>query len=301
MRAGQATDRARFYFLMREVNLDAMTTPQQPEQPEQVKQALQAQVSVPTKRLVLGSSSPRRRDLLSKLGLPFEIMSPDVDESVLPRELPRKYVIRMAESKAKATLEQVLSASNSKATEQVNLAIADATAQVPHSQNLMGDLSALSSAIVSAITTATASLPSEEVVVIGADTIVVCQGEIIGKPKNREDAKRIITKLSGHVHEVMTAVAIKSTSGAKFTIFESTKVTFARLTPELIDTYVASGECDDKSGAYALQGLGAMLIESVKGSVSSVVGLPLCQVRMALERCGFFPKTVDVATVSPSA
>lgn len=139
-------------------------------------------------------------------------------------------------------------------------------------------------------------------VVLAADTIVVCRDEILGKPRNREDAKRILRTLSGKTHEVLTAVAIRlrdslSNGHAELIpgqdLLVKTRVTFAPLTEELIDTYVASGECDDKSGAYAVQGVGAMFIEKVEGSVSSVVGLPVCQVRDMLSKFGFYPQTVN--------
>lgn len=128
--------------------------------------------------------------------------------------------------------------------------------------------------------------------VLAADTIVVCDDQILGKPVDRKDAKRILSMLSGRTHEVMTAVCI--TKGKKESlIFESTKVTFAKLSKKLINTYVESGECDDKSGAYAVQGIGAMFIQKVEGSVSSVVGLPVCQVREALAHFGVNVKPVE--------
>ncbi len=128
-------------------------------------------------------------------------------------------------------------------------------------------------------------------IVLAADTAVVCKDVIIGKPEDREDAKRIIRMLSGNTHQVMTGVCIIK-DGVERHIFESSAVTFAKLDEELIDIYVASGECDDKSGAYAVQGIGAMFIEKVEGSVSSVVGLPVCQVREALAEFGLKPRTV---------
>lgn len=129
-------------------------------------------------------------------------------------------------------------------------------------------------------------------VVLAADTIVVVDQQILGKPVDREDAKRILRTLSGKTHQVMTSVFIcRHDEMQQFT--EITKVTFAQLDEELIATYVASGECDDKSGAYAVQGIGAMLIEKVEGSVSSVVGLPICQVRKVLATFGIYPRTVQ--------
>ena len=188
--------------------------------------------------LILASSSPRRKDFITKLGLNFQIVKPDADETVLVGESASDYVKRMANEKA----------------------------------NIV------------------AALHSNDIV-LAADTIVVCDNRILGKPVNREDAKNILRLLSGRTHEVMTAVCIIK-GDEKIEIFEVTKVTFAPLTEELIDTYVASGECDDKSGAYAVQGIGAMLIQKVEGSVSSVVGLPICQVRCALEKLGLKARTV---------
>lgn len=188
--------------------------------------------------LILASSSPRRKDFITKLGLNFQIVKPDADETVLVGESASDYVKRMANEKA----------------------------------NIV------------------AALHSNDIV-LAADTIVVCDNRILGKPVNREDAKNILSLLSGRTHEVMTAVCIIK-GDEEIEIFEVTKVTFAPLTEELIDTYVASGECDDKSGAYAVQGIGAMLIQKVEGSVSSVVGLPICQVRCALEKLGLKARTV---------
>lgn len=190
--------------------------------------------------LILASSSPRRKDFVSKLGLSFDIVVPDIDESVAQGESARNYVKRMAYQKASL---------------------------VAHSYH--------------------------QKIVLAADTIVVCDDVIVGKPVNREDAKRILRMLSGRTHEVMTAVCIKHADKC-CQFLEVAEVTFAPLSEELIDTYVASGECDDKSGAYAVQGIGAMLIERVCGSVSTVVGLPICQVRCALEDFGLKVRTVSV-------
>ncbi len=131
-------------------------------------------------------------------------------------------------------------------------------------------------------------------VVLSADTVVVIDNEILGKPSDRADAKAMIKKLSGRTHEVFTAVCVCQGSRCE-QIMEITKVTFAPLSDELIDLYAASGECDDKSGSYALQGIAAMLIEKVEGSVSSVVGLPACQTRELLQKFGINPGPVSAA------
>ena len=128
-------------------------------------------------------------------------------------------------------------------------------------------------------------------VVLAADTIVVCGNEILGKPQDRDDALKMILKLSGKTHQVYTAVCIVGPQG-KEEFVTVTDVTFSSFDEKLARIYVDSGESDDKSGSYALQGIAAMLIEKVNGSVSSVVGLPACQTREALERFSIFPRTV---------
>lgn len=131
-------------------------------------------------------------------------------------------------------------------------------------------------------------------VVLSADTVVVIDNEILGKPRDRADAKAMIKKLSGRTHEVYTAVCVCQGRRCE-QIMEVTKVTFATLSDELVELYVASGECDDKSGSYSVQGIAAMLIEKVEGSVSSVVGLPACQTRELLHKFGINPGPVSVA------
>lgn len=132
-----------------------------------------------------------------------------------------------------------------------------------------------------------------DAVVIGADTVIALEGHILGKPKDREDALNMILSLSGKRHEVHTAVCVRD-SDRKFIVQTVTHVTFAKISKALAQIYVDSGECDDKSGSYALQGIGAMLIEKVEGSVSSVVGMPASQTRELLEKFGIYPKAVKV-------
>ena len=111
-------------------------------------------------------------------------------------------------------------------------------------------------------------------VIISADTIVVIDGEILGKPSDREDAVRMLKKLSGRAHEVITGLAVH---GRKFHVKAvHTLVRFRELTDNEISAYVMTGECDDKAGAYAVQGKGSLLIEGINGDYYNVVGLPLC-------------------------
>jgi septum formation protein len=120
-------------------------------------------------------------------------------------------------------------------------------------------------------------------VVLAADTIVVVDREIFGKPVDRGDAARMLRALSNRDHAVLTAVAV-ARDGELREHVESTRVTFAILTPAEVDWYVASGEADDKAGGYAIQGLGARFIPRIEGSYSNVVGLPVAAVHRMLEK-----------------
>ena len=190
-------------------------------------------------RIVLASASPRRKQYLSYLGLPFEVVVPDVDESTVDGESPRQLVMRLSKLKAKAVSQR---------------------------------------------------LSDSEAVIIAADTVVAYKGQVLGKPQNDDDAFNMIKMLQGDTHEVYTGCTIlKGDRISNFAV--STKVTFASLDDELIRTYVNSGESRDKAGSYALQGIAAMLIQKVEGSVSTVVGLPICEVREVLKEFGVKPET----------
>lgn len=190
------------------------------------------------KRIILASGSPRRRDFIKSLGLDFEIIVPNIDESPLVGEKPKDLVLRLSSLKAK----------------EINKTNHDA-------------------------------------VIIAADTIVVLNGEILGKPLNRKDAFNMLKKLSGKTHQVITGYAIAQGTQI-YQGCEITDVTFSTLDDELIENYIKTGESDDKSGSYAVQGIASMFIEKVNGSVSSVVGLPICQVRQILSKFGIFPPIV---------
>jgi len=110
--------------------------------------------------------------------------------------------------------------------------------------------------------------------VLAADTIVVCDGILMGKPANTADARQMIRRLSGRWHRVYTGLALVRGS-RDMTDYECTRVAFRRLAGPEINRYVASGEPFDKAGAYAIQGLGATLIRSVRGCYSNVIGLPI--------------------------
>ena len=122
--------------------------------------------------------------------------------------------------------------------------------------------------------------------VLAADTIVVEDGEVLGKPRDRDHAGEMLQRLQGRWHLVLTGVALKPPDGDTLHAVESTRVLFAELTPEQIDWYVATGEPDDKAGAYAVQGLGALFVSEIDGNYSNVVGLPLPTVRQLFEGAG---------------
>ena len=120
-------------------------------------------------------------------------------------------------------------------------------------------------------------IDAADVWILAADTVVVVDGHILGKPADRSDARRMLSMLSGAVHEVLTAVVVRH-NGAETSEVVSTRVRFAALTPDEIAWYVASGEPDGKAGAYAIQGLGSRFIDRIEGSWSNVVGLPVATV-----------------------
>jgi septum formation protein len=176
--------------------------------------------------LYLASGSPRRRELLTQIGVPFIPHSVPIDESPLPDELPSAYVERLARAKALA-----------------GLGLLDSP---------------------------------QEVVVLGADTAVVLDGRILGKPADRDEALATLTALAGREHRVLTAVAVASPARLALRVVSS-QVTFRELTRGELEAYWASGEPQDKAGSYAIQGLAAIFVSQLQGSYSAVVGLPLCE------------------------
>ena len=121
--------------------------------------------------------------------------------------------------------------------------------------------------------------------VLGADTVVVLDGEILGKPSSVDDASRMLGLLSGRTHEVITAFALLG-AGSRQEEAVMTKVSFREIDEETIGRYAESGEPMDKAGAYAIQGLGGSLVDRVEGSYTNVVGLPVAEVLKVFMRCG---------------
>ena len=172
-------------------------------------------------RVILASQSPRRRDLLTLIGVPHEVRPADIDETVLPGERPAPHAERLARGKA--------------------LAIAGA---------------------------------EPEALTIGSDTIVVVDGDILGKPADRDEARRMLRRLSGREHVVFTAVAVAH-GGLVASGVEEVTVRFRALGDDEIDAYVATGEPMDKAGAYGIQGYGATIVEGIDGDYFAVMGLAL--------------------------
>lgn len=122
-------------------------------------------------------------------------------------------------------------------------------------------------------------------IVIGADTIVVVDGKILGKPKGKEDAYDMLNILSGRIHEVITGVAlIKADMNIKIIDYEKTRVKFRKLTDDMIYRYIGTNEPFDKAGAYAIQGVGQILVENIDGCFFNVVGLPLTKIDKLLSK-----------------
>lgn len=131
---------------------------------------------------------------------------------------------------------------------------------------------------------------NREGLVLGADTIVVVDGMIFGKPENNADARCMLMELSGREHSVITGLALINSFSGEFRMdHEETRVRFARLTEDEIEAYIRTGEPFDKAGAYALQGMGALLVEGIVGCYSNVVGLPLMRLRKLLAEFGINP------------
>lgn len=120
--------------------------------------------------------------------------------------------------------------------------------------------------------------------IISADTVVVAEGHILGKPSGRDDAKRMLEMLSGSIHYVYTGICVtEAETGRAYTDYEKTEVTFVELTKEEIENYIDCGEPFDKAGAYGIQGKGAVFVSSINGDYGNVVGLPLCKLNTLIK------------------
>ena len=184
-------------------------------------------------RVILASASPRRRDLLTMIGITHEVIPADVDETYGPEEVPRAHAERLAREKASVL-----------------------AARAP------------------------------DAVIIAADTIVVVDGDVLGKPRDADEAARMLRRLAGRTHTVFTAVAVAS--GAKILSgVEEVGVTFRPLDDATITSYVATREPMDKAGAYGIQGYGAAIVERIDGDYFAVMGLAIGRMLALLRELGF--------------
>ena len=195
-------------------------------------------------KLVLASASPRRADLLRAAGYAFETLAVDLDERVNPGEAPSNYVARLAREKSAAAMQRFV-------------ARAQTACHGPERDAV------------------------HDVIVLGADTSVIVDGEILGKPRDDADGVAMLRKLSGRRHDVLTGISLRTSAG-EWGRVETTGVYMTELTAEDVAWYVASGEGRDKAGGYAVQGLASRFIPRIDGSYSNVVGLPVAAVSMLL-------------------
>jgi septum formation protein len=182
-------------------------------------------------RFILASASPRRGELLKRMGLHFDIMPGNIDETFLPEETPREHVLRLAEEKALSVARY-----------------------------------------------------HPEAWVLGADTIVVVAGEVLGKPESPAEATKMLEKLSGREHEVFTGFSIvRQDRKVRIREVVGSFVLFRDIADDEMAWYTGTEEPYDKAGAYAVQGIGGCFIREIRGSCTNVVGLPLCEVVDALK------------------
>jgi septum formation protein len=183
--------------------------------------------------IVLASASPRRREILSTLGIAFTVDASGAAEDARPGEGAEALARRLAREKASEV-----------------------------------------------------SARHEGAFVLGADTVVVVEGEVLGKPVDEADARRMVGRLAGRWHEVITGVALVRDGAVIEDLAVVTRVRFVTLSEARIARYAATGEGRDKAGAYAVQGIGAGLCDRLEGSYSNVVGLPAAETVALLERHG---------------
>jgi len=183
-------------------------------------------------RVVLASASPRRRQLLNLIGITHEVRPSNIDETMRPREAPRRHAERLAREKATAIASR-----------------------------------------------------DPDLVTIGADTVVVINRKVLGKPRDEAEAIHMLSQLSGRLHTVITAVAVARGRKLRSSI-EEVGVKFRRLREDEIQAYVATGEPMDKAGAYGIQGYGATIVERIEGDYFAVMGLPLVRLTTLMRDLG---------------
>lgn len=194
-------------------------------------------------RVVLASASPRRRQLLDLIGITHEVRPSNIDETMRPRETPRRHAERLAREKATAIAKR-----------------------------------------------------DPDLITIAADTIVVVNRKVLGKPKDADDAARMLALLSGREHVVTTAVAVSRGKKLRSAV-EEVRVRFRRLRDDEIEAYIATGEPMDKAGAYGIQGYGATIVERIEGDYFAVMGLPIVRLVGLLRDVGIRYQFGSLATI----
>lgn len=212
--------------------------------------------------VVLASASPRRRELLNLIGIEHVVRPADIDESVREGESPIAYTERLSREKA--------------------LAVASSLEGVIR----RGSISAVSGrAINEGGINADINADINGSLIVAADTTVVIDGDILGKPADTDEAVAMISRLSGRTHTVVTGIAC-SLNGKTVSAVETVEVTFRVLTVEEIHDYVETREPMDKAGAYGIQGYGATIVERIEGDYFSVMGLPLSRLILLMKELG---------------
>lgn len=194
-------------------------------------------------RVILASASPRRRQLLDLIGIAHEVRPANIDESMRPREAPRRHAERLAREKASAVAKR-----------------------------------------------------DPDLITIGADTIVVVNGKVLGKPRDVDDAARMLALLSGREHVVTTAVAVSRGKKLRSAV-EEVRVKFRGLRDDEIEAYIATGEPMDKAGAYGIQGYGATIVERIEGDYFAVMGLPIVRLIGLLRDVGVRYRFGSISTI----
>lgn len=220
------------------------------------------------KKIILASASPRRRELLTQIGLPFEVVVSEAEEKITSTE-PARVVEELSAQKAEAVWEKL----NFDVTEPVRN-------DAGEPENRSGETTG---------SRRESGTVTKDEIVLGADTVVACDGKILGKPKDTEDAARMLTMLQGRAHEVYTGVTILyGENGEKkaLTFHEKTTVHFCPMTEAQIREYVAAGDPMDKAGSYGIQGFCARYIRGIEGDYNNVVGLPAGRVYQELHKLG---------------
>jgi septum formation protein len=225
--------------------------------------------------LVLASASPRRHELLAQGGYTFVVHPADIPEDPCPNEDPIAYVTRLARQKAEAVYGQLTFAKNIATPDQTPSA---RTSDQTEPARVKG---AGFGPYIRPSPTEECFGPEGDLIVLGADTTVMLDHHILGKPTDAADATRMLRLLSGRTHRVITGIAM--VTGARTEVAaEVTAVKFLTLSEEEIAAYIATGEPMDKAGAYAIQGRAARWIPRIEGDYFNVVGLPIALVSTLL-------------------